>query len=165
MNAADRQYAGLITRILAFSIDAAIVVAVASLTGVVAGLVLSVLHASDTAVTGAAVLGGFLYVVWSASYFMTFWATTGQTPGSRLMGVRVVATEGDGRLRPRRALLRFAALLLAAVPFCAGFLLILVDDRRRGLHDVLAGTLVLYVPAPVRRVAPPSPRASASSRG
>ena len=37
-------------------------------------------------------------------------------------------------------------MVLAAIPLCAGFLLILVDDRRRGLQDVLARTVVLYAP-------------------
>jgi uncharacterized RDD family membrane protein YckC len=47
---------------------------------------------------------------------------------------------------PSATLLRFAGLILAALPLFAGFLTILVDDRRRGVHDMLAGTVV--VPAP-----------------
>ena len=50
-------------------------------------------------------------------------------------------------LTPRRALARFGALLLAALPLLAGFLPVLVDDRRRGLHDMLAGTVVVSVSA------------------
>jgi hypothetical protein len=30
------------------------------------------------------------------------------------------------------------------VPLFAGLLPVLVDDRRRGLHDLIAGTIVLY---------------------
>jgi len=37
---------------------------------------------------------------------------------------------------------RFFGLLLAIVPRFAGFLPVLLDDRRRGLHDFLAGTIV-----------------------
>jgi uncharacterized RDD family membrane protein YckC len=36
------------------------------------------------------------------------------------------------------------ALPLSALPLCAGFLLILVEPRRRALHDVLTGTVVVY---------------------
>jgi uncharacterized RDD family membrane protein YckC len=36
-------------------------------------------------------------------------------------------------------------MFLAAVPFFAGFLMILVERRRRGLQDVIARTLVVYV--------------------
>jgi uncharacterized RDD family membrane protein YckC len=46
----------------------------------------------------------------------------------------------------RRALVRFAGLALAALPHCVGFLLIPVDDRRRGLYDRLAGTVVMRSP-------------------
>ena len=41
-------------------------------------------------------------------------------------------------------LLRFAGLLLCIVPLFAGFLPVLFDRRRRGLHDMLAGTAVVY---------------------
>jgi hypothetical protein len=37
---------------------------------------------------------------------------------------------------------RFAGLLLAIVPLFAGFLPVLFDERRRGLPDYLAGTVV-----------------------
>ena len=39
-----------------------------------------------------------------------------------------------------------------------GFLLVLVDDRRRGLHDRMAGTLVIHAP----RAGPPEARSRAS---
>jgi len=61
------------------------------------------------------------------------------------MRIRVQPASG-GRMRPRRALLRFVGLTLAALPLFAGFLLILVDDRRRGLQDVLARTVVVEDP-------------------
>jgi uncharacterized RDD family membrane protein YckC len=38
---------------------------------------------------------------------------------------------------------RFVGLTLAALALFAGFLLILVDDRRRGLHDVVARTVLV----------------------
>jgi uncharacterized RDD family membrane protein YckC len=40
-----------------------------------------------------------------------------------------------------------AGLALAIVPLFAGFLTVLVDDRRRGLHDILAGTVVVHAGA------------------
>jgi uncharacterized RDD family membrane protein YckC len=39
---------------------------------------------------------------------------------------------------------RLIGLGLAIIPLFAGFLPVLVDDRRRGLHDFLAGTVVLH---------------------
>ena len=35
-------------------------------------------------------------------------------------------------------------MVLAAIPLFAGYLLILVNDRRRGLQDLLAGSVVIF---------------------
>jgi uncharacterized RDD family membrane protein YckC len=43
--------------------------------------------------------------------------------------------------------LRVGALVLSAIPFCAGFVMVLFDGRRRALHDRLVGTVVVYGPA------------------
>jgi uncharacterized RDD family membrane protein YckC len=139
-------YVGLVTRVIAFSIDAAIINVVAITVTAAVTLIASVLSLPDSAQKLAiAAGGGTLYLVWAAGYFVVFWTTTGQTPGNRLMRIRVQATTGD-TLLPRRALLRFAALALAALPMFAGLLLILVDDRRRGLHDWLARSVVVEAP-------------------
>jgi uncharacterized RDD family membrane protein YckC len=76
------------------------------------------------------------------------------------MRIRVRPRGGEDRLLPRRSLVRFAGLVLAAIPFFAGFLLILIDDRRRGLHDRLARTVVIEAgdrADAAGRAAPPQP--------
>lgn len=135
-------YVGLVTRAIAFAIDAAIVNVAALLTCAVVLLAFSIVTIPEELEALAIAAGTALYLLWVVGYFVTFWATTGQTPGSRALRIQVRPQAGE-RLRPRRALLRFAALTLAALPLFAGFLLILVDDRRRGLHDVLAHTVVV----------------------
>ena len=135
-------YVGLVTRALAMALDAVIINVVALLTAAVVALTLSVVSVPDALKTVTAVAGGALYVVWTIGYFTTFWVTTGQTPGSRVLGIRIRAGAAD-RLKPRRALLRFVGLTLAAIPFVLGFVLILFDDKRRGLHDRLARTVVV----------------------
>jgi len=143
--AAPTRYEGLVTRAIAFAVDAAIIDLIALLVGVVVGLALSILTIHDSLKVALVAVGGVAFVIWSAGYFVVFWSTTGQTPGSRLMQIRV-RTEDGSRLRPRRALLRFGALILAALPLFAGFLPVLVDDRRRGVHDMLARTVVVAAP-------------------
>jgi uncharacterized RDD family membrane protein YckC len=135
-------YVGLVTRAIAFGLDAALLNLVAILTAAIVALFFSVVNLPDELKTITAAIGGGIYVIWVVGYFATFWATTGQTPGNRALGFRVCATDG-GRLKPRRAVLRFLGLILAALPLFAGYLLILVDDRRRGLHDRLARTVVV----------------------
>jgi uncharacterized RDD family membrane protein YckC len=77
------------------------------------------------------------------AYHTAFWRTTGQTPGSWIMGIRVVAL-GGGPLGVPRCLLRLFGCLLSTLPVYLGFLWIL-GPQRRGWHDILAGTEVLYV--------------------
>jgi uncharacterized RDD family membrane protein YckC len=151
-------YVGLVTRAIAFAIDAALINVVAILTSAVVALVFSVVTIPEQLRDIAVATGGVLYVLWTVGYFTTFWTTTGQTPGARVFRFRVRATDGES-LRPRRALLRFAGLTLAALPLFAGFLLILVDDRRRGLHDLIAGTVVVEVTDHSVRTSSPRGRA------
>lgn len=137
----SQPYVGLVTRAIAFALDAALINVVAILTAAGAGLIAAVISIPEQLRTVAVAAGGALYLLWAAGYFVVFWSTTGQTPGNRVMRITVRAASG-GVLRPRRALLRFIGLTLAALPLFAGYLIILVDDRRRGLHDRLAGTVV-----------------------
>jgi uncharacterized RDD family membrane protein YckC len=132
-----------VTRAIAFAVDAAIIDLIALLVGVGVGLALSILSIGDDLQVVLLALGGAAFVVWSVAYFAVFWSTTGQTPGNRLMHIRVCDGDDGTALSPRRSLLRFGALVLAALPLFAGFLPVLVDDRRRGLHDMLAGTVVV----------------------
>jgi len=141
----SRRCVGLVTRALAFAVDAAIVNAVAIVTAAVVSLTFSVVTVPNDVQVAAAAVGGVVYLLWTVGYFTTFWSTTGQTPGSRVLRIRVLAASGD-RLPPRRALVRFIGLTLAAIPLFAGFLPILVDDRRRGLHDMLARSIVVDAP-------------------
>ena len=143
---APPEYEGLVTRGIAFTIDCALIDVVALLVGVSVGLVLSVLAVGHDLKVAFLAAGGVVFVIWTVSYFVVFWSTTGQTPGNRLMRLRVCRARDGGVLPPRQALLRFAGLVLAALPLFAGFLPILVDDRRRGLHDMLARTVVVGVP-------------------
>jgi uncharacterized RDD family membrane protein YckC len=137
-------YQGLVTRAIAFVLDAAIINFVAMGVAIAAGLALSVLPLPNSLDPVLVSLGGLAYLLWSAGYFVVFWSSTGETPGNRLMHIRVCTADGRPPA-PLRALVRLGALVLAAIPLFAGFLTILVDDRRRGLHDMIAGTVVVGV--------------------
>jgi uncharacterized RDD family membrane protein YckC len=141
---ASRAYAGLVTRAVAFAIDVALIDLAAVTVAIVVGLGISAFDVPDVVRTIAIAVGGLAFVAWSLGYFALFWSTTGQTPGARVMGVRVLCERG-GVLRVRGAIVRLVGMALAALPLFAGFLLILVDRRRRGLQDVVAGTVVVYV--------------------
>ena len=143
MNDPPGDYAGFVTRAIAFAIDVALIDLAAAIVAIVVGLGVSAFELPDVVVTITIAVGAVAFVAWFVGYFATFWSTTGQTPGARVMGVRVVCAGGEP-VRLRSAVVRLAGMLLAALPLFAGFLLILVDDRRRGLQDLLARTVVVY---------------------
>ena len=138
-------YGGLVTRTIALVIDAAVIDAVAALVGVAIGLVVSLLPSSGKHKTTLLAIGVGLFFAWAAAYFVVFWSTTGQTPGSRLMRIRVVAT-GERKLGVARAALRVVALVAGIIPLGAGELPILFTERRRALQDYAAGTVVVNAP-------------------
>jgi uncharacterized RDD family membrane protein YckC len=151
-------YAGLMTRTIAYVLDGLAINLVALMVGVAAAIALSIFHLSNVlegAVTAALAV---LYVLWAIGYFVAFWSTTGQTPGSRIMRIRVIDAHGAPRLKPRRAVVRVAGLVLATIPLFAGFLIMLWDRRRRCLQDRLARTLVVHAPPQVRIVRHPVAR-------
>ena len=150
-------YGGLVTRIVAFALDAAIIDAVVVLVGVVCALALSLFNLPNDVQKLAVAAGGVAAVIWSVSYFTFFWSTTGQTPGNRVMSIEVRGAHGE-RLSVRRAFVRVLLLPLSVIPFGAGLWMILVDRRRRALHDQLARTVVVYVAKAPRERAPLRPR-------
>jgi uncharacterized RDD family membrane protein YckC len=136
-------YQGLVTRTLAFALDCAAINLVAIAVGVAVGLAVSVLDLPSEVETALVAVGGVAWFLWSAGYFVVCWATTGQTPGDRLLHIRVCDADDFAPLPAHRAALRLVYLTLAAIPLFAGFLPILFDDRRRGVHDMLAGSVVI----------------------
>jgi uncharacterized RDD family membrane protein YckC len=139
------EYQGLVTRGVAFALDAAVVNVVAVVVAAAAGLIISALSLPDGLNKALVAVGTWLFLVWSTAYFVTFWCSTGQTPGNRVMQIRVVRAKDGATLRPFRALLRLIGIVLAALPLFLGFLPILLNERRRGLQDVMGGTVVVGV--------------------
>ena len=138
-------YAGIASRAIALAIDVAIAHVIVLTGGAILALVGSLV--SDVRLdTLGRILAGVAWIAVVGFYFVLFWSTAGQTPGMRLMALRVM---GAGRRASRAGCARSCALIglgLAIIPLFAGFLPVLVDARRRGLHDLLARTVVRYVP-------------------
>jgi uncharacterized RDD family membrane protein YckC len=136
------RYAGIVTRAVALATDAAVTIVVfMSIVGM-AALVTSLVGSLRPAwLAGALLASGWMLVV--GAYFVLFWSSAGQTPGMRLLRIRVRGPNG-GPPGMGRSLLRFLALLVSIVPMFAGFVPVLFTERRRGLPDLVAGTVVEY---------------------
>jgi uncharacterized RDD family membrane protein YckC len=64
------------------------------------------------------------------------------TIGKRVLRLKVVDEAGN-RIGFGRATGRFFAKILSSMFFCIGFIMIGFTERKRGLHDMLANTLVM----------------------
>jgi len=134
------EYGGLGARGIAFALDLAISTLI-----FLAGAALTWLVSSLAGGLGpgwlAAVLAACGWAVVLGGYLVLFWTVTGQTPGMRFMRLRLTDRHGAPS-GLARSLLRLVGLVLAVVPCLAGFVPVLVDDRRRALQDFIAGTVV-----------------------
>jgi len=137
------KYAGFVSRFTAFAADVAVSLGVFMLVLAAISFAARVLtgkditwHKGDTWIVIA-------YAVWAFVYFAYCWASSGRTAGMALFGVRVVTDDGTDA-SGRRAVVRTLALPLSFLFLGLGFVGILLGDRRRALHDVIAGTAVIY---------------------
>lgn len=62
--------------------------------------------------------------------------------GKRVLRLKVVDEAGN-RISFARASGRFFAKILSSMFFCVGYVMIAFTERKRGLHDLLAGTMVV----------------------
>lgn len=136
---------GLFTRAAAIVIDFLLVNAALVTTAAVLGLMASAFGVDLSNVSSALVaLGALTWIVIGSLYLLTFWALSGQTPGMRFLDIRI-EREGVAGIGAGPAVRRLIGFWLAVIPFCLGFVGVLVRIDRRGFHDRLGRTAVYYV--------------------
>ena len=142
------EYAGFVTRLIAWIIDniiiaAVVAIIVAAVTFILQAFPKAVWLGLDDAVFAiAVVVGATMSITVPLVYYIVLWMLAGQTIGKWLMGVRIIRTNGE-RLRFRDCVLRLIGYLVSAI-LLLGYLWILVDNRRQGFHDKIAHTFVVY---------------------
>ena len=144
------EYGGFWVRVVAYLIDAILLVIVAfliqSLTGIDMGArgSFSVFDTAGTVGDGqASALGSLLSLVIGWLYFAGMESSRHQaTLGKKALGLAVIDDSGN-RLSFLRATGRYFAKILSAVILLIGFIMVAFTPRKRGLHDMVAGTLVM----------------------
>lgn len=152
---ASTQYAGFISRAIAFAMDLVLITLITFLTTTVTGVIaqffdlglVQLTLADQTTVTPLQALvtlvAGLLQIFFGLIYFIFFWLLAGFTPGMGLLGLRVVRCNRQ-RLGLGRAVVRYIGYWVSFIFLGLGFIWILFDRRRQGWHDKLAGTCVIY---------------------
>jgi uncharacterized RDD family membrane protein YckC len=150
------QYAGPVSRLSAYVVDAFVVTVAFSALLATATYVVDLVSDATVDDAGAWVL--VTYGFWSFLYMWLGFALAGRTVGMLLTGLKVVARDGRP-LSPRAAFVRVLTFPLSFLLFGLGLVGIVIGRERRALHDVLAGSAVVYdwgdrpaeLPAPLAR--------------
>lgn len=159
------QYAGFVTRMVAIIID--ILIVIVSVLVITASISLPInfflgvnIQSCTVAGAGSSLLHDWVWlrdllcgafnvisvtvaILTGPIYFIFLATAGGQTVGKYVMGVRVVRLDGKPMTYVGSAL-RWFGYLASLLPLGMGFFWVVIDDRRRGFHDKIAGTCVLY---------------------
>jgi uncharacterized RDD family membrane protein YckC len=136
------QFAGPVSRLIAFGLDILVAWGVVTL-GVAAISFTTNLFTSRQLSLSHPVVFGLVYGTWFPVYFAYQWALSGQTVGMAIVGIRVVGSQG-GLIGLREAVLRTLTFPLAVLTLGVGFAMILFQRERRAIYDLLADTAVVY---------------------
>jgi uncharacterized RDD family membrane protein YckC len=136
-------HAGFASRFIAFVFDCVLSIAVFELVLAAASFAASVLTGTSIHWDRGDQWVVLAFFAWEFFYYAYFWTASGKTPGMMILGVQVVGQDGS-RVGTRRGLVRTLAFPLSFLLLGLGFLGILFRDDRRALHDVIAGTAVVY---------------------
>lgn len=137
-------YAGGVSRLTAVTIDAVTIVVMFYAGLAIAVLTLALVRLKTPAFPS---ISGWVWTVaflgWLFIYAWVSWSVTGKTVGKALLGLRIVSKTG-GKIGSVMALRRCFGWIVALTFFGLGFFWILISRDRRGWHDYIAGTCVIY---------------------
>jgi uncharacterized RDD family membrane protein YckC len=89
-------------------------------------------------------IGGIVGLALSIGYWGYLEGSpSGQTIGKRAMGIRVIDFRTGGSIGFGRAVLRYFAKILSAIPCLLGFFWMLWDGERQTWHDKIASDVVV----------------------
>ena len=105
------------------------------LVGIVGGIVELIIHNALGSLIALAV--GIAYYGWLEG------SPSGQTVGKRMMGIRVYDLRQGGPIGTGRAVGRYFARILSALPCLLGYFWMLWDGEKQTWHDKLVGSVVV----------------------
>ena len=131
-------FGGFWIRMVAYIIDAILLNIASSIVGAVVGINM---YAID--IDSYDPRTGLISVAITWLYFALMESSArGATLGKMAVGLRVVTDTGQ-RLSFLHATGRFFAKFISAIILGIGFIMVAFTDRKRGLHDMIASTLVV----------------------
>ena len=132
--------AGFWLRVVATLIDTALVVALQ----VVLSLALTMIGVASTGsgeqLATVVMLFGYLL---GFAYYIVFTGHGGQTPGKMALRIKVIRRDGREIGYGRAALREVIGKFVSGIILCIGYLMVVFDEQKQGLHDRMADTYVI----------------------
>jgi uncharacterized RDD family membrane protein YckC len=137
-------YAGVVTRLTSYVIDAFLVSLLFSIVSAGIVWIVNLISGGDyDASDVGALAGGLVFLVWLFLYFWLPMSIWGKTLGMSILGLELVRRDGD-RVGAGRVAVRVVTFPISFLLLGLGFIGILVGREHRALHDVFAGTTIVY---------------------
>jgi uncharacterized RDD family membrane protein YckC len=148
MNDTELEYVGFWMRVWASIIDTVLML-------VIIAPVVSWIYGADYWLSGEIIQGPADFLVtWvlPAVAVVLFWIYRQATPGKMAIGARIVDATTGGKPTTGQLIGRYLAYYVSTLPLLIGFIWVGIDQRKRGFHDMLAGTVVVRArrPEPVK---------------
>lgn len=139
----EGHYAGGITRLLAFLADVAAAWGIFLLLAAGVESAIRLLTGTNWTIFSHRLASLIAIIVWGLLYFSFQWGLSGRTIGMAILGARVVTVDGTS-ISKRSAVIRTLVLPISVVLWFVGLIEIVLRADRRALHDLCAGTTVVY---------------------
>lgn len=72
-----------------------------------------------------------------------FWLSGGATPGKMATKLKVVDERTGNNISTKQAIIRYIGYFISAFCFLLGLIWVAIHSKKRGWHDMLAGTVVI----------------------
>jgi len=139
MQSQNQEYAGFWIRVGATLIDSILIL-------IIILPILSTIY-GDSYWLGDSYMQGFwdlaLSYILPAIAVITFWVYKSATPGKMATKLTIVDANTGEKPSTGQFIIRYIGYYLAMLPLFLGIIWVGIDKRKQGLHDKLAGTVVL----------------------
>ena len=142
LDKADLDVAGVGQRLASYLVDVVVLSVI-----YIALIFLFGVQIEDEATAGGDFSTAFyvVYILMAAigiGYF-TYFFGNGQTPGMKLVEIKLIRADGVEPVGYKKGFFRWVGMEISGMVFLLGYIWILIDKKRQGWHDKIAGTYVV----------------------
>jgi len=86
----------------------------------------------------------FLSYILPIALTIWLWIKYKGMPGKTILGLHIVDYKTGGALDFKQSIIRYLGYFVMVLPLCLGFVLIAFDKKKRGWHDKMSGSAIVY---------------------